>query len=195
MGQDRRPTAVKERATRAPSPTGWRARMPHGLRELRGWRFAVAVAAVVAAATVAVWALIATSGPEPRARHYLAFKACLLTDAQGVAGKEAAPVWSGMEKASVKTHAKVQSLPAFGPPTTANTQPYLRTLISQSCDVIVAVGAGPVASVVTEAPAHPKTHFILVGEAPAAHNLTVVPPGSNESKAISDTLIQLVRAG
>jgi basic membrane lipoprotein Med (substrate-binding protein (PBP1-ABC) superfamily) len=195
MGQDRRPTAVQERATRPSTPAGWRARV-RGLRELRGWRLAVAVAAVVVAAAVTVWAIMATSGPNPRVRHYLAFKACLLTDAQGVAGKEAAPVWSGMEKASLKTHAKVQNLPAFGPPTTANTQPYLRTLISQRCDVIIAVGAGPVASVVTEAPAHPKTQFVVVGDALAAHNLMVVAPDSKDvPTAISNILIHQVHAG
>jgi hypothetical protein len=125
-----------------------------------------------------VWALVSTSGPKPRTRQYLAFKACLLTDAEGVAGKQAAPVWAGMEKASLKTRAKVQNLPAFGPPTTANTQPYLRTLMSQGCNVIVAVGVGPVTAVAAEAPAHPKTQFIVAGQALSAHNLTVVDPDS-----------------
>lgn len=136
---------------------------------------------------------VARVSPQQRV---LAFKACLLTDAQGVAGKEAAPVWSGMEKASIKTRAKVQSLPAFGPPTMANTQPYLKTLISQRCDVIITVGAGPMASVVAAAQAHPKTRFIVIGEAPAAQNLAVVAPDSKDvSAAISSTLIHQVRAG
>lgn len=192
MGQDQRRTAVKERITRPSTPAGWRARMSHGLR---GRRLVAAAVAVAVAAAVAIWAVIATSGPKPRVRHYLAFKACLLTDAQGVAGKQAAPVWAGMEEASLKTHAKVQNLPAFGPPTTANTQPYLRTLISQGCNVIVAVGTGPVASVIPEAQARPKTQFIVVGKATPAHNVTVVNPHSVDiSTDISNSLTRQVHA-
>jgi basic membrane lipoprotein Med (substrate-binding protein (PBP1-ABC) superfamily) len=195
MTQDRRATAVKGRTTRPSTPAGWPARASRALRGLRGRRVAVAAAAVFAAAAIAVWAAIATSGPKPRTRQYLTFKACLLTDAQGVAGKQAAPVWAGMEKASLKTRAKVQNLPAFGPPTTANALPYLRTLIGQQCNMIIAVGAGPVAAVVAEASAHQKTQFLIAGNASTAHNITVINPDSTDvSTAISDALIHQVRA-
>lgn len=189
MGQDQRTTAVKETAARPSTPAGWRALAARALRGLRGRRLAAAVASVVAAAAIAVWAIVATSGPKPRTRQYLAFKACLLTDAQGVAGKQAAPVWAGMEKASLKTRAKVQNLPAFGPPTTANIQSYLRTLISQRCNVIVAAGEGPVATVVAEAAAYSKIQFIVVGEASAAPNVTAIDPASEDiTSAVSNAL-------
>ena len=100
-----------------------------------------------------------------------------------------------MEKASLKTRAKVQNLPAFGPPTTANTEPYLRTLIGQQCDVIAAVGTGPVAAVTAEAPAHPNTHFIVVGQASAAHNLTVIDSSAGDlTSAVSNALARQVHA-
>ncbi|MCW2937740.1 MAG: hypothetical protein JWN00_725 [Actinomycetia bacterium] len=92
----------------------------------------MAGSATAVASVLLVGALVATSGgPAPRARQYLTFKACLLTDAQGITGKDAVPVWAGMQKASLETRARVQYLPAFGPTTVANAIPYLTSLIQQ----------------------------------------------------------------
>jgi basic membrane lipoprotein Med (substrate-binding protein (PBP1-ABC) superfamily) len=140
-----------------------------------------------------VWVVLASTGPKPRVREYLAFKACLLTDAQGVTGKQAAPVWAGMERASLKTRAKIQYLPAFGPSTTANTQPYLRTLTQQRCNIIVAVGAGPVTAAIAESPKNPRTKFVIVAANATSHNVTALNVSPDQmSTAISNAIIQQV---
>jgi basic membrane lipoprotein Med (substrate-binding protein (PBP1-ABC) superfamily) len=188
MRQDRRPTRVRQRITNA------LVRYGRLVRGLRGGQRAVALAtAGILAAGVALWIALAPAGQKPRARQYLSFKACLLTDAQGVAGKEAAPVWAGMEKASLKTRAKVQYLPAFGPATTANTQPYLRSLTQERCNVIVAVGAGPVAAAAAEAPENPKINFVIVAGNATGHNVTALNASSDQiSAAVSNAIARQV---
>src|SRR5215469_1180521 len=85
------------------------------------------VAAVVAVAGITVGVLLAGSShpaaralPPARARVYTAFDACLLTDADGVTGAQAAPVWSGMQAASLVTSGKVSYLAVTGDDTAAN---------------------------------------------------------------------------
>src|SRR5262249_6154599 len=77
----------------------------------RKYLLVIAVAAV--AAGLVVWALWPAGAP-PRARPYLAFTACLLTDGQGIGGAAARPVWAGMSDASLATRVKVQYLPSVG---------------------------------------------------------------------------------
>src|SRR5262249_49639538 len=149
MRPNQRPTTGRQRVTSLLTNVARKSRQP--LRAISGKRRATALAATgILLIGAALWVVLDSTGPKPRAREYLAFKACLLTDAQGINGKEAAPVWAGMEKASLKPRAKVQYLPAFGPSTTANTQPSLRSLTQQRCNVIVAIGAGPVAAATAE---------------------------------------------
>jgi basic membrane lipoprotein Med (substrate-binding protein (PBP1-ABC) superfamily) len=116
---------------------------------------------VVVLAGLLTWALW-PSNPAPRARQYLAFNACLLTDEHGITGAQAAPVWAGMQDASLRTHAKVEYLPVYGAASEANALPYLAGLIQRRCDVIVGVGAAEVAAVDAYAPSHPKIHFVVV---------------------------------
>lgn len=159
-------------------------------------RVSALMAAGVLVIGAVLWATLSSTGPKPRSRKYLAFKACLLTDAQGVTGKEAAPVWSGMERASLKTRAKVQYLPAFGPATTANTQPYLHTLIQQQCNVIVAVGAGPVAAATAEAPNNPHIDFDIVAGDTTGRNVTTLnSPPDQMSVTVSNAIIHQVHGG
>ncbi|MFC4049395.1 hypothetical protein ACFOY4_06855 [Actinomadura syzygii] len=85
-----------------------------------GWR-ASALVALAAVVVGAVCFAFLRPSPEPRARQYIAFKACLLTDSRGIAGAEAAPVWQGMRRASLKTRAKIQYLAVSAWPTRGPT--------------------------------------------------------------------------
>jgi hypothetical protein len=104
----------------------------------------------------------------PRARPYLEYTACLLTDGQGVAGPPAAAVWAGMQDASLATHAKVQYLPVVGEPTVGNALPYLANLVQRRCAVVFAVGPAQVAAVAADAANHPGVRFIVASGASAS---------------------------
>jgi hypothetical protein len=86
------------------------------------WLLVTGSALVVAVAVGwAVW----PSQPAPRARQYLEFTACLLTDDHGITGPEAAPVWAGMQEASLATRAKVQFASVVGRQSVENAVPFL----------------------------------------------------------------------
>ena len=116
-------------------------------------------------AGILTWTLWPQPHQQPRARTYLAYTACLLTDDHGLTGDRAAAVWAGMQSASLATKAKVQYLPVVGPATPANAGPYLGSLIQRHCDLIIAVGPAQVAAVTTGATQYPKIHFVTVGTA------------------------------
>ena len=150
---------------------------------LRRHRFLVAGVVVVVFAvvlTVLLWPAPPTRTlPPTRARAYLAFDACLLTGAQGLADPATAPVWAGMQDASNATRAKVSYLSiAAGPDTLGNALPYLASLLQRHCDVILAVGSAEVAAVNQDAPGNPGTHFIEIGGSNSTANVSVVPSGS-----------------
>src|SRR5262245_15879290 len=110
---------------------------------------AVAVALGTAIAGLVTWLVWPTGAPRvapPRERQYLDYTACLLADDRGIAGAEAAPVWAGLQDASLATHAKVQYLPVLGAQTTDNALTFLATLAQGQCNIIFAVGNGPVAA-------------------------------------------------
>jgi hypothetical protein len=113
----------------------------------------------------------------PRARPYLEYTACLLTDGQGVAGPAAAAVWAGMQDASLATHAKVQYLPVVGEATVGNALPYLANLVQRRCAVVFAVGPAQVAAVAADAARHPGVRFVVAsgsaGSPPSA-NVTAI---------------------
>jgi basic membrane lipoprotein Med (substrate-binding protein (PBP1-ABC) superfamily) len=143
----------------------------------------VAVAALVAAVGVA-WA-VWPSEPAPRARQYLDFTACLLTDEHGIAGPEATPVWAGMQEASLATRAKVQYVSVVGPQTADNAVPFLSSLAQGRCNLVFAVGAVPVGAVGKAAAQFPGTRFVVVGGAPADGNVSKVDVGSAEATRTS----------
>jgi basic membrane lipoprotein Med (substrate-binding protein (PBP1-ABC) superfamily) len=137
--------------------------------ERRWW---VAGLAVVIVAAV-VWVLLAARVEEPpRARQYLEFTACLLTDDHGIAGTVAAPVWAGMQDASLATRAKVQYVAVAGPQTRENAITFLNSLAVGGCDLIFAAGEVPVAAVGVGAAAFPKGRFYAVGGGSSAGNVT-----------------------
>ncbi len=138
----------------------------------RWWIWAVAAGVVVAG--LIVWAVWPSPKEPPRARPYLEYTGCLLTDAQGIASEAARPVWAGLEDASLDTHAKVQYLPVMGDQTLGNALPYLSSLLQRKCSVVVAVGAAPVQAVNAVAGKYPTVRFVVVGASASGGNVTVL---------------------
>jgi len=142
-------------------------------RRRKPWLVGGAVATVLAAAGLG-WALWPDSAPEARARVYTEANACLLTPAGGVADKQAAPVWAGMQQASLATHGKIQYLEVDGPQTGENAKTYLATLVSGKCDLLLTAGAAPNAGLIAAAGSYPGSRFLLVGKGAPQVNVTVV---------------------
>lgn len=139
------------------------------------------------------WLTLTPGNPPPRARQYLSFKACLLTDSQGITGKQSSPVWAGMQRASLKTHARVQYQPIIGPATVPNALPYLASLVQRRCDLIMAAGDIPVATATAGASRYPQAQFILVGGRKAAKNITALNATSPDlPAAVSDIVTHAV---
>jgi hypothetical protein len=144
----------------------------------RWWVWGAAVLVVLAG--VLAWVLWPSGAPVPRARPYLAFTACLLTDGQGVTGPRAAPVWAGMQDASLSTHAKVQFLQVTGEGTVANAQPYVASLVQRKCAVVVAVGTAQVGAVLADAPKYPGVRFVVLGPAGDVPGVTSVDASAKD---------------
>jgi hypothetical protein len=146
------------------------------------WPFAaVALVVLGGAVWVVVLATRSSTPPPPRARQYLDFTACLLTDERGITGPEAKPVWAGMQDASLATKAKVQYLAVAGPQTIDNAVPYANSLAQGRCDLVFAAGAVPAGAVGKAAPRFPGTRFIVVGDGPTAANVVAVSTATPES--------------
>jgi hypothetical protein len=161
---------------------------------LRWWRrldgrgrgaFCAVLVVIVGAAV----ALLVTSGggPAPRARQYLAFTACLLTDSRGLAGPQAAAAWAGMQDASLATHAKVQSLAV--PPGSSSAAPYLASLVLRKCAVVVATGPAQVAAVAADAGHFRSVHFCVVGGGASGPNVTVLRGSAGAVKSAVAALV------
>jgi basic membrane lipoprotein Med (substrate-binding protein (PBP1-ABC) superfamily) len=105
-------------------------------------------------------------------RQYLEFTACLLTEGGGVAGPEAAPVWAGMQDASLATRAKVQYLAVSGPQTVDNAVLFASSLAQNRCNLVFAAGDVQTSAVVKVAPRFPGTAFVVVGSGASASNVS-----------------------
>jgi basic membrane lipoprotein Med (substrate-binding protein (PBP1-ABC) superfamily) len=142
----------------------------------------------VAGAVVATVALQGGGGTaQSRARQYTAFDACLLTDAHGVVGADAAAVWAGMEDASLATHAKVSWAQVYGPATVANAVPYVNTLVQGRCDLVLAVGPEQTAAVEQVAQTAPHVRFVVVGGGHrSGGNVTALPLSSATRPSVAD---------
>jgi hypothetical protein len=137
------------------------------------WWIAGSGLAVVGLVLVLVWWPRGRDLPPARARVYSDASACLLTDSAGVASSQAAPVWAGMESASLRTRTKVSYLAVAGEDSTANAVPFLNTLVQRQCGLVIAVGANEVGAVRQQASAYPKTRFAVVGP-DAGANITAL---------------------
>ena len=139
-------------------------------RHRRARFFVAAVLLVIA--VVLLWIFWPASAP--RERHYGQTTACLLTGARGVASPEAAPVWAGMQKASMETLIKVQYLEVDGPQTPENAQTYLASLAMGKCDLVLTVGDAPVGALAQVAPRFPAVRFVSVGAAQGGVNVSTI---------------------
>jgi basic membrane lipoprotein Med (substrate-binding protein (PBP1-ABC) superfamily) len=138
------------------------------------WRITALTTTIVATLIVGLVVEMTGQTSPARARQYLAFKACLLTDSQGIAGKAAAPAWAGMQTASLSTRAKVQFLAVSGSDTAPNAMPYLASLVQLHCDLIIAAGATQTTAIAQSADRFPKTQFAVLGSDPHRPNVTAV---------------------
>lgn len=159
----------------------------------RSWVVTGGVVLTVALVLLGVWLLRPGAKPAPRARQYLAFTVCLLTDGRGNAGEVASPVWAGMQDASLATHAKVSFLAVPGPDTLANAQPYLVGLVQKKCELIVAVGSAEVGAVRSVAVGYPQVRFAVVDQGAASPNVIVMNAAtSDEVRTAVDSLVSSV---
>lgn len=181
-------------------PGGLAAAMVRATRWWRGlegiWRYIFAGSAAVMVALVVAIVMIAgrgTSGQVPRARQYLAFTACLLTGPGGLAGKDAAAAWAGMERASLKTHAKAQYLAVTSGTTAGAAAPYLASLVARHCGAVIAAGAGPAAAAEDAASRYRAVRFAVLGGGVPGPNLVVVR-GRHLSAAVAGLVSAAVSA-
>ncbi|MGW7363621.1 BMP family ABC transporter substrate-binding protein [Streptomyces sp. NPDC054841] len=185
----------------------WLATAPGLLRGRAAW--AAGSAAVIVLGLVGVWLFAGgeeSGPPDPRARQYKEFDACLLTGEKGIAaGTPAAPVWEGMQQASLETRARVNYVPVMGPQSAENARPFFNSLVQRQCDVVLAVGAPQVEVTTAGAKQHPKVRFVVVDGAPGAAagsgtaagksgNLTVAKQGDGLKSSVADVIRQAVKA-
>jgi hypothetical protein len=166
-------------------------RVPSWLRAGRT-RWYVAGAVVLALAGVLTWVVWPEPADAPRERRYRNVTACLLTDGEGITGRDAAPVWAGMQEMSLRTLARVQFVAVSGEQTPANAAAYLAGLTQGSCDVVVAVGAAPVGAVAQNAGRSPDVQFVSVGGAASAPNVAIVDGTGNLRASVSQIVETMV---
>jgi hypothetical protein len=202
--RDRVPTAAR---ARRPAPKGswrrgaeggpralvagpggwWRARSGRARLLLLGGPGLVAVAVVVLLVVTLTW------GTTPRARQYIAFTACLLTDSHGLAARPAEQAWSGMEKASLATRAQVEYLPVMSGSTPAAAMPYLASLLQRHCKVVIASGPAQVAALVSERARPAGVRLVAMGSVPARSGIMTVPAsGSGVAPAVDQVITAAV---
>ena len=193
--------AARKRRTglypKRPARKPWWAWRPASRRD---WMLTGSVLAAVAVlAVVVVWSLATPSRyvPPARQRQYLPFAACLLTGPAGLADPASAPVWAGMQSASLATRAKVEYLAVTGPATEANAAIFMNTLVMRQCNVVLAAGPAEVAAASAQAQALPRVRFVVVGGKHGPGNLTVVGPGDARvvSGAVDGAVREAVAAG
>jgi hypothetical protein len=101
---------------------------------------------------------------EPRAREYREFDVCILTPDRGLADPQVAAVWAGAQEVSLAQRVPVLYVPVVGEQTPARAGEFLASLVAQKCEVIVAVGAAPVAAVVTNEANYAGATIVAVGD-------------------------------
>ncbi|WP_326552769.1 hypothetical protein [Micromonospora sp. NBC_01813] len=172
---------------------GERTQRRQGRQRTRIVLLAGAAGLAVVLVTVLAVALWPDDVAEPRAREYRDVTACLLTGSAGVADPAAAPVWAGMQDASLDNRAKVQFLEVDGPQTADNAAGYLASLVQSRCDLILTVGEAPTGALARDAVRYPQASFVLVADgatAVDAGNVTVVSEA--DPAAIQQQVRQLV---
>lgn len=121
----------------------------------------VAAVGVVVAGVVALWP---DPEPAPRARQYRDYDVCLLTGERGLADAQAAAVWAGAQRVSEQRKVRVMYLAVTGEQTPQRAGEVLASLVARDCEVIVAVGAAPVAAVAADEGRYPDATIVAVGD-------------------------------
>jgi basic membrane lipoprotein Med (substrate-binding protein (PBP1-ABC) superfamily) len=146
------------------------------------WVGAVAVAlAIVLAASLWPRPTSVRALPPTRERVYANWRACLVTGPQGLADPAVAPAWAGMQDASAQTTVQLTYLAADGDGSAGAAEPYVATLASGNCGILLAVGSAQTQAVASLAPRFPKIRFVDVGTGTVAGNVAVIPSGSSTS--------------
>ncbi|MBX9424786.1 MULTISPECIES: BMP family ABC transporter substrate-binding protein [Streptomyces] len=195
-----RQAARKEAAQSGTRVSGVLAAGAGALRGRVGWALGSVLVLVLGLLGARMFAQSEERGtpPDPRARAYQDYDACLLTDERGiVSGAPAAPVWEGMQAASVDKRIRVTFVPVMGEQSVANARPFLNGLVQRDCEIVVASGAPQVAAAEAAVEKNPKVRFVTVAqEGGAAHdNLVRVAPGASLKSDITATLKRLVAEG
>ncbi|MEU4076448.1 BMP family ABC transporter substrate-binding protein [Streptomyces venezuelae] len=136
--------------------------------------------------------------PDTRARAYQDYDACLLTDERGiVTGAPAAPVWEGMQAASLNTRIRVTYVPVTGEKSAANARPFLNGLVQRDCEIVVASGAPQVEAVEAAVEKNPKVRFVTVDGAGGVSrdNLVRVASGASLKDDVAATVKRLAQEG
>lgn len=175
------------------------------VRPLRWWqqlnpkaRWLGVAAGLVAAAGLTAGLLASSVGsPAVGERPYLSFTGCLLTDSDGINGQPAAAAWAGLQDAAAATRMQAQYLavPASAPETAAGAGPYLASLVTQRCGLVVAAGAAQAAAVASDASRFKTVRFVVIGGAASGPNVTVVRGSAAAVRAEVDSLAKAALAG
>jgi hypothetical protein len=136
----------------------------------------------VVAVSLMAWAWWPAAGhryaPDPRDRQFSQFKACVLTDGNGIVGPDATPVWAGVIEASKVTGAQGTFLAVPDAGSEAVATQYVNTLAARGCGLVIAAGKDEVAAATVRATAYPRQQFVVVGVGRPASNVAVVAAGA-----------------
>ncbi len=133
-----------------------------------------------------------TGSPAVGERPYLSFTGCLLADADGINSQPAAAAWAGLQDAATATRMQAQYLAV---PASANgAAPYLASLVTQHCGLIVAAGSAQAAAVAGYASRFKTVRFVVVGGAASGANVTVVRGSAGTVRLRVDGLAQAALA-
>jgi basic membrane lipoprotein Med (substrate-binding protein (PBP1-ABC) superfamily) len=94
-----------------------------------------------------------------------------------------------MQAASVRALVKVQFLAVPGEDTAANAAPFLAGLAQGGCELVIAVGDGPVGAVTEGASRFPEVRFAVVGASAAPGGVTVAAGPDDEIARLVDGLV------
>jgi basic membrane lipoprotein Med (substrate-binding protein (PBP1-ABC) superfamily) len=129
---------------------------------------------IVGAAITAV--VLLTSGPAPQAIAYANvsrnYRVCLLSTTKDAA--ETDRIWPAVQAATTRApiNAEHVTAPAGTPD---QLTPYLNSLLSLHCGLIIGAGPDLVAPISTAAKRHPNQHFITSEKPPGSANISSIP--------------------
>jgi hypothetical protein len=135
------------------------------VRRYRWWVLAGA-AVVLAGVALAVWLSWPEPdpGPEPLTRPHRDFDVCMLMPGPGLSDPQVAAAWSGVVEVARARNVRAQHLAVAGEQSPERSGQFLASLVQQECEVIVAVGSGPVAAVAADRAKYPGSTIVAVGD-------------------------------